>query len=796
MTRNLLRRKAATLGGEQETGFESAFANLAYQYIKDKVPRLIDYMLGFQLVDRNNDNTKAIGVFGFKAGPEWMYAPVFFLNGDLKGHELLYMKKRNQFVPLKENWINDVLSKRPHILGEPSEKKPSELGALLPLISRLSVPPRNNKYASAAPMADWAKLVLPSFAKFATQNPLRDAKYASMRGLPELLRENLAIVKGAWDRYGSDVGFRLGIDRFYGGAEMFSSALSDLRKKAVSLTPSLVQPVKIPTLRQAKAQTKKSILPKLAAADDKIDVVVDADDVITHNIDLNEEEREKLLRDPVLIRDHRNGEEVTKAYNVQIESQLQNPHETTRYDVLVRPGGFEQMLVIQNPYAGNGGKSFCVVVRLDGEKTWLNTHRTNVWTREAESFNEYKKWFDALPDKSELEVGGTYVALAGRDQGTCPFVVDKDLGDDNYRVNWKDYADGPKPRHEVACDQSRDPFLDYRPWDARVVINGREGSRIKTISGTMYLPESAKIVKIKDPPKPKKDDEYGPMPSCSSSDPAAIELSNIIDVQNEIVQKTARLKVYSDHHEVVLSTDRRGHERFSKTGALVALVKEFGLREDTAREILKTAGVKQAQVYRLVYGPGYPIEKRALRPGGVGGNILDASMTAPAQQEPEFATDNVYGSMVPHQYPMTSFDEVPGADMYMTDSRVYDPYESPDPELQMAMQEAATKGQKEVFDIAAFASMLNAVREDSIVDRYLPDLLKGLDRLGRILFMFYWHGEEFQDRYGKADMPEMEDSIRNAFESLGDVTLFLKEKSVNPMLDRATDPDIDDAARG
>jgi hypothetical protein len=45
--------------------------------------------------------------------------------------------------------------------------------------------------------------------------------------------------------------------------------------------------------------------------------------------------------------------------------------------------------------------------------------------------------------------------------------------------------------------------------------------------------------------------------------------------------------------------------------------------------------------------------------------------------------------------------------------------------------------------------------------------------------MFYWHNEEFEDRYGKQDLPELEDSLRNAFETLGDLTLFLMEKTVS-----------------
>jgi hypothetical protein len=97
------------------------------------------------------------------------------------------------------------------------------------------------------------------------------------------------------------------------------------------------------------------------------------------------------------------------------------------------------------------------------------------------------------------------------------------------------------------------------------------------------------------------------------------------------------------------------------------------------------------------------------------------------------------------------------------------------------------------------------VRQDSIVDRYLGDLMKALDKLGRIMFMFYWHQEEFEDRYGKQDLPELEDSLRNAFEVLGDVVLFLKEKTVGggPGAFNATgvgpsdagEPNLNEAAR-
>ena len=115
--------KVADFGGKGDsTSFEQAFSNLAHAYLRDSAPKLLDHEIGFQLLDRDRENTKAVGVFAFKVGSSWLYAPVFFLNGDLKGHELLYIKNQDMFVPLKENWINYLINRKPNILGASVDK--------------------------------------------------------------------------------------------------------------------------------------------------------------------------------------------------------------------------------------------------------------------------------------------------------------------------------------------------------------------------------------------------------------------------------------------------------------------------------------------------------------------------------------------------------------------------------------------------------------------------------------------------------------------------------------------------
>jgi len=67
---------------------------------------------------------------------------------------------------------------------------------------------------------------------------------------------------------------------------------------------------------------------------------------------------------------------------------------------------------------------------------------------------------------------------------------------------------------------------------------------------------------------------------------------------------------------------------------------------------------------------------------------------------------------------------------------------------------------------------------DSLVDKYIGDLMLALDRIGRILFLYYQHNDHFREQYGEEDQTELEDSLRNIFKSLGELVLFLKRRSV------------------
>ena len=142
-------------------------------------------------------------------------------------------------------------------------------------------------------------------------------------------------------------------------------------------------------------------------------------------------------------------------------------------------------------------------------------------------------------------------------------------------------------------------------------------------------------------------------------------------------------------------------------------------------------------------------------------------------------SDSIYGNIPTMEGPQTDYMDVPELAAGNTDPSIYDPTQMMDPMAMQTAQQARQQGQKEVFDTSMVSSMLKAVQQDSLVDKYLGDLVKALDRLGRILFMFYWHNDSFMNRYGKQDLPELENNLRNAFEVLGDVVIYLKQKTIN-----------------
>jgi hypothetical protein len=760
--------KYADLGGKgDDTSFEQSFSNLAHAYLRDSAPKLLDHEIGFQLLDRNRENTKAVGVFAFKVGSNWLYAPVFFLNGDLKGHELLYIKNQDMFVPLKENWINYLVNRKPNILGSGVERNLSGLGQRQPDFTQLSRSPA--KFGSAQPtLKEMMTAAMPALAKSATLNTQQTfQEIGAGLDLKKFLKEaGLQMIGTLINTCKHAPQIASAIDEFH-GLDIIKEAMAEAKKRELAAS--------------TKIASVLSEAPNKPAAQASLKVITyDATVQTKAPHEYTEEDQEKLLRDGVLIQDQRERDNVSIPYNIQVEKKLFNPTESGLYEILVKPGDIERCYVAVHPQGAAKREHFITVVRTDGKPDWLNTRADQVFALAHIEGEDFDKWFDALPEANSVpSKDARYIALSKRGDCTAPFRVIKEYGNANdsivYEVHLEDHSKYPA-RGSVCGSCYTDP-LNYDKWrdGVRIHLNGKKGSSLRASMGDIFVPEGFKLLKVSKGEDDAETAEDQGACGCGESDPPALMPGNLVDAQLALMSKTASLTVYHNGTEVTINKEAG----LSPIKALVTLVEHHGLREEAAREILKQASAKRKFECRVKYADPYG-----------GPMMINDAPGAPSDPGPVMGGETIMGANVPTQLGIDVGVPVPGMSASQTDRSVYNPNTLLDQKDVRSVVDAASSGQREVFDTAMVGAMLRAVRDDSLVDRYMGELTKGLDKLGRILFMFYWHGDRFAERYGKSDMPELEDSLRNAFEMLGDVILFLKQKTIEPYPEEAAQ-DID-----
>lgn len=84
-----------------------------------------------------------------------------------------------------------------------------------------------------------------------------------------------------------------------------------------------------------------------------------------------------------------------------------------------------------------------------------------------------------------------------------------------------------------------------------------------------------------------------------------------------------------------------------------------------------------------------------------------------------------------------------------------------------------------VFDHGIMASMAKTYDSQLFIDQYLVKLEDGLDSLARCLFLYYWKPQDWKKMYGSDDLQELEDQLLSVFKSTGDLLLALLKKSRN-----------------
>lgn len=738
-----------------DANFERTFADLAYARLRDKAPSLLNDLIGFQLIDKNDDETHAVGVFGFKVASEWVYAPVFFINGELKGHELMYIKSQDAFVPLIESWVNYILNRRPPVLGSSDPTPKSQLALNQPDFDVFARSPHlGSKYASVRRSVKTIYKGLdddfkPFMDVFLPHNWPNSEKYAGVTQrchLPNFLktagREAVyTLIKTMRD----DVKFANAVLRYYDIKDLVN-------------------------VQYKQADTGDT---KIENTPPPVVVVTRTDDHSAEAHGLSEADKKKLMKDQYVVKDERSEDSKARLYKSQISRQLENPSENGFYEILTAQGVTEQVIVLTAPdkvgYDPRPGTA--VVICPNGER-FGNYYSNDVFICKRLGNDDWKKCFDRdFINPKQLKIN-QYAALVSPDckNGTMVFEVMKkrtngegqtemsvygstSLSESSGSSSWRNRRSRPMPvsvESDGGCAEIKS-----------IVLTGKDGERSTQIGNTLFVPNTWKGIQL---PNRWKNGMNGTNDLGSLSE-CVLQL-----------YKTAQ-KADSGVYRLQLRTDGinympviNGHVciSMSKLACLKHLIVQQNFDQEDAEFLIKQARPRKAETFYVKQAQNQPI----------------------SGYFPEPTQGYEYGIPAPIQYPQY---ELQNLNESMGSNREhYQDNREMDAAVKQYAQDAAQTGQKEVLDTSVISGLVNTMDVDDAVDTYISDLLLGLDRVGRILFMYYWHYDQFKERYGQQDMTELEDNLRNVFKNLGELSLFLKQKTIEPELAETSEAKLTD----
>lgn len=732
-----------------ETMLEQTFSDLAFATLRDKAPALVDYLLGFQMIKSEQEGKRAVGLFGLEIDGKVYYVPVFFLSGEVRGMDSIYSVDSDLFVPLTEDWQNSLINKQSVTVGDVNMKDRASRGVAVPNYTRLKTIPSghggiNLKLSSAA------------IEKMQITDDVEG--YVS-------LPDGLA-----------------------------SAGLTGQFKVALEKHPKLLEAFRqfydVADLYTPPVQAK-------VAAESPVTVINTITDAGVK--DMTDEQRQAVLAGGIAVIDKRPEVAKSRTYASETRQTLENPTIGSIYDVLWATGDVSPALIV--PVAGDVN-SVAVVRMSDGKHCIIGSQA--VYCLQQYNRAEFIKQLGKLGRKPS-SVRPKETVLFVSDNGTSPgayCVETATAGIDGVRVLrvldsylfpvWTKPAADP-PAYDILVRRregpgSKAPTKSYWSGGGPVPCTGSCGSRkVDNVLVTEIGSSEPKFVAEKlivndqhfwalplnqfslEEKQTYKAEEYQEAPVNCQLVPA--DFGDDITLLASLKKTASAVDVWATDHLITIA-DEYGTRALTKKAAYTYCLLKHGMTEADTRAVIdgvrrdkQTFFVKKAeQAEQFVDFPS---------------NIMDETFGNEMSQYHRGQVPlELYAKRTPannREYYMYQSPFGPGGESD-DDSTSGTP-------LDRIMQAAQT-GQKEVFDAAALGSLIKSNSPTDMVDRFLPTIISGMDRLGRMLFLIYWHYDAFEDRYGDNELSDFIDSLKATFENLGDIVTFTKRRSL------AGDPDF------
>ena len=786
-----------------------AFMYQAYTQVASRCGRLMDdaYRLGFEIVKKNEATSKVLGVFAFRVAKELYYVPVFFLNGIIRGADLLHRFTPKRFVANTPDWADYLINQATTEQGRSVPR--SEVSRIQDNVrmDRIVWPPvgpgsfkRASAIADAIDKIDETWMDEHGHGQRWVLAPQEMEKFASDR-IPEDAATN-------WEGWIDDLCVQdrevpLHLPEFMAkSAAAFDGLINEIEKSpqlADLLMRNYTQEQIFP--EPQFTQEKKASVPDIF-----FQIHTDVSTMTGHE-KFASADRENFCRVGYFIEDNRPMEKLAKIVERPISEALETVGDNGAYEIMKIDGSYVKAIVgicIPIPRLENDmGNGLCDPVPCEagswcGEPNLAKTPERNIVTWDgAEAVLETrdlafgKHVMDAGDpgiEASAMKSGKVYCLISPAGEITRPFMVQE---------------------IKSGKDKIKTFKIATSPWNTQSLVLNPEATQA-VCDGAGVINSNYRAIKL-DHKKPKADG------SCAGGEGEHWTLDQLIlgnessvnawlfgnaPIKRASVQcdkpsglyrlrldrggnvKTAHEVAIANTHEAMQSEQGRADlERDdtvspwmqrTKMAAYLAVnlstpgvETEDWLNEATEKQaairdlLFPDEFMKQASLMRMINNPPYQLDG-------------DSQLGIPVEYGPQ--THMVRGDYVsPQPVNMRSNEVLDTARGVRNENREEDFLLHADP---YAIAEMAAKDRMpHVLDHAMIGSLASTYDAASAMDPILVDMERGLDATGRAVFLLLWKPNDFRAMYGADDIPNIENKLLSVFKSQAAILLDLLQKN-------------------
>jgi hypothetical protein len=729
-------KMGAVPGGPNNMEVEQASEAIAEQQIRTRVPLLMPYCIGFQMLKKTDDDTRSCGIFAFKAGEEMVYVPVFIIDGEVQGYELMYLVSRDQFVPSDEKHINYLLSRKPMEPGKVELRDRTEIAGRATL--------GDTGYLSGLKLSSFPKTLSREVVEDALRRVFKGASLSDVETSPRYISamNHLAVsnlfdissrsVKraSAWSNhypiYDRLLHFALKGKKLHDFSEKWDKVAGFATEIGVYAKPTL-------TLQEYLMQG----IPKTASLSFGTVDVKEMDKVPIHQFAFMPTAAVDILhKKGYYVTDTRDQTKLAALVEAKENSSIKSPDLPGVYKVFMADGAFKK----------------CVVLRAD----------TPYQIRDDFSSHPYHQFFVIPADGSaymEVESAKDVVVLA-----------------DDFESSWKDVL----PKSDSSDTWRNDSFLitpsgyawksgfeeidkeTFRQYDRQVlcVPNNQSGFSLVSAGGDEHTPITCArgtfLCRYR-----RSDDLLGSRTLWFS------RFSNAT-TPVRVQKRDKRSGKYSVN----------GLPEMSKGASVQALMQHYDLALKTAEDILQRVDHAYPQPVhcrceKLAFSGRVPLDP--MYANFPPKDYSSDSLTGMPMDVPMESEEAIMGATVERQ--LHPLDQWPGAaDMGQVATGVPKPNAN---DVQIASQ-AAQLGQREFVSAQMLMSLLREVDDDRVISRYIVIFEKACDALGRLYMQILWRVDAFKERFGETQYKEFKEMLVALFQSTGDFIAYLRQRDIRP----------------